>query len=439
LMNMIMFCDKNELLIEYLKNIFIKKNITYKVCDISEVSGDIISTASNPDFTFGGGLDLYLKNRFKLKKGKLGVVVKGDSKIKNIYYNITCDKDIKTEFNIVYEAYKRYFEYCKTQKINNIIVTGFGNGIAELPIKNTANAFILAYLVIFEDEKFYKTLNSGKSVNGGDFDYSEYIQNKKKLPVIKNCKICKTGYHLTNDYKEWMLNCNECYECIPGKIIDYEYCDRKLVCSSFSFLKLYNMNIGKNNTGFCNSGDWNSGNRNSGDWNSGDGNSGDSNSGNWNSGNRNSGNRNSGDSNSGNWNSGDRNSGNRNSGDWNSGDWNSGYFNTKTPKKRLFNKIYNVEVIFPNYMFFNICIWIPYSNMTDKEKDKFPFCKITDGYLKIKNYKDAFIESFNEFCDEYQAKQTINLPNFDYAIFEEITGITKEMLQKKLGDISKIK
>ena len=221
------------------------------------------------------------------------------------------------------------------------------------------------------------------------------------------------------------------------------------------------VNTGKGCAGLCNSGDWNSGNwnsgnRNSGDWNSGDWNSGNWNSGNWNSGNRNSGNWNSGNCNSGNRNSGNRNSGNcnsgnRNSGDWNSGDWNSGdwnsgdwnsgdwnntnfsngCFNTVEPTIHLFNKPsswtyrdwLNSEARYlMNQIQGDILEWVYLSDMTDEEKAAHPEAETTGGYLKeLDNSEYAVI--WWRSLGQRQKNVIMAIPNFDKAIFKEITGI----------------
>ena len=191
------------------------------------------------------------------------------------------------------------------------------------------------------------------------------------------------------------------------------------------------VNTGKGCTGLCNSGnrnsgDWNSGNRNSGDWNSGDCNSGD-----WNSGNRNS-----GDWNSGNRNSGNRNSGNRNSGDWNSGDWNkcsfsNGCFNTVSPKIYLFNKPsewtyqdwLNSEARYLlNQIPGDVLEYIYFSDMTDEEKAAHPEAETTGGYLKILDNSECAVIWWRGLSDRQKAVITA-IPNFDKAIFKEITGI----------------
>ena len=175
-----------------------------------------------------------------------------------------------------------------------------------------------------------------------------------------------------------------------------------------------NRSSGNRNSGNWNSGDRNSGNRNSGNWNSGDCNSGNRNSRNWNSGDFNSGNFNSGYRNCGDFNSGysnsgglnsgnhnsgyrncgDRNSGDRNSGNWNSGNWNSGYFNTNEPPVRIFNAFTNVKkenIDFPNFLYFDLTIWVSHDTATEEEKTKYKTeIETCGGFLKTLEYKEAF-------------------------------------------------
>lgn len=211
------------------------------------------------------------------------------------------------------------------------------------------------------------------------------------------------------------------------------------------------VNTGKGCAGLCNSGDCNSGNWNSGNWNSGnrnsgncnsgncnsgDCNSGDRNSGNWNSGDWNSGDWNSGNCNSGDWNSGNRNSGNRNSGDCNSGDWNNtnfsnGCFNTVEPTIHLFNKpsswtyrdwLNSEARCLMNQIQGDILEWVYLSDMTDEEKAAHPEAETTGGYLKeLDNPESAVI--WWRLLDQRKKNVIMKIPNFDKAIFKEITGI----------------
>ena len=186
------------------------------------------------------------------------------------------------------------------------------------------------------------------------------------------------------------------------------------------------VNTGKGCAGLCNSGNRNSGNRNSGDWNSGNWNSGNWNSGDWNSGNWNSGNRNSGNRNSGN-----RNSGNRNSGDWNNTNFSNGCFNTVEPTIHLFNKPsswtyrdwLNSEARYlMNQIQGDILEWVYLSDMTDEEKAAHPEAETTGGYLKELDNSECAVIWWRSL-DQRQKNVIMAIPNFDKAIFKEITGI----------------
>ena len=171
------------------------------------------------------------------------------------------------------------------------------------------------------------------------------------------------------------------------------------------------VNTGKGCTGRCNSGNRNSGNRNSGNCNSG----------NCNSGNHNSGNCNSGDCNSGDW----------NSGDWNKCSFSNGCFNTTSPKIYLFNKpsswtyrdwLNSEACCLIERISDNVVQWVQYSNMTDEEKAEHPEAETTDGYLKKLDNSECTVLWWRNLSDCQKAIITA-IPNFDKAIFKEITGI----------------
>ena len=140
--------------------------------------------------------------------------------------------------------------------------------------------------------------------------------------------------------------------------------------------------------------------------------------------------------NSGNRNSGNRNSGNWNSGDWNSGDWNktsfsNGCFNTVSPKIYMFNKPtdWTFEQWFncrARYLLNQIddCpleyIW--FDSMTDEEKAAHPEAETTGGYLKDRTTADNARKWWAGLSAD-DRNIIFSLPNFDAAIFKEITGI----------------
>ena len=140
---------------------------------------------------------------------------------------------------------------------------------------------------------------------------------------------------------------------------------------------------------------------------------------------------NSGDRNSGNCNSGDWNSGNCNSGDWNKTSFSNGCFNTVSPKIYMFNKLTDWTLEHwlncrARYLLNQIddCpleyVW--FDNMTDEEKAAHPEAKTTGGYLKERTTADNARKWWAGLSAD-DRNIIFSLPNFDAAIFKEITGI----------------
>ncbi len=318
----------------------------------------------------------------------------------------------------------------------------------------------------------YKVFNSDFRCQGFLFELGKTYKHDGEI------ELCNSGFHFCKkavdcfNYYSFDPNNIVCEIDAIGNVIESSE-DSKCVTSEISIVRrlswgevLEIINSGHGNSGYANSGNANSGDRNSGDRNSGNGNSGDVNSGNVNSGDRNSGyrnsgNYNSGDVNSGNVNSGNRNSGYRNSGSYcsgnynsgyansgdansgdgnsghvnsgrgnsgcyNSGNYNSGFFNTNEPRVRAFNRDTEFtrdefERLMPRVEL-ALNIWVGLDKMTDEEKVKNPSCKTTGGFLRRISYKDAWRDWWKGASADDRLKIK-NLPNFDAAIFEEITGI----------------
>jgi hypothetical protein len=263
------------------------------------------------------------------------------------------------------------------------------------------------------------------------FNYYSFDPNNKVAEVIAYGKVSEEGDKCATNKLEVVRE-------IPwSELLDLVNTGKGCagLCNSGTW------NSGDHNSGNCNSGDWNSGtwnsgncnsgDHNSGDCNSGDHNSGDCNSDNCNSGDWNSGNCNSGDCNSGNCNSGDHNSGNCNSGDWNKCSFSNGCFNTTSPKIYLFNKpsswtyrdwLNSEACCLIERISDNVVQWVQYSNMTDEEKASHPEAETTDGYLKKLDDSECAVLWWRELSDCQKAIITA-IPNFDKAIFKEITGI----------------
>jgi hypothetical protein len=224
---------------------------------------------------------------------------------------------------------------------------------------------------------FYKVISKdNKSKDSGNFDYTNYLPKGDEagewLPLIKELKECKSSYHITNYWNMWL-------DSIDNKIFEVEVENMqekdevgvidKYFCGRFRFIKEVKVKFDeKSNTG----------------------------------------NRNTGYSNTGYSNTGNRNTGYSNTGNWNNSNFNTGFFNTEEVKViKVFNK--------------------------DCEKNIWDNCRKPNFiYFDIgKDYKESFKKSFEKATKE-DVNLLIKLPNFNYKVFEEISGITKKMIKEKL-------
>ena len=130
-------------------------------------------------------------------------------------------------------------------------------------------------------------------------------------------------------------------------------------------------------------------------------------------------------------NSGNRNSGNRNSGDWNKTSFSNGCFNTVSPKIYMFNK--PTDWTFEQW--FNCRArrllneiedcpleYVYLTDMTDEEKKAHPEAETTGGYLKERTTADNARKWWAGLSAD-DRNVILSLPNFNAAIFKEITGI----------------
>ncbi len=294
-------------------------------------------------------------------------------------------------------------------------------------------------------EKYYKVLGGKAKSLCKLFDYTPYLPADGSpgawLPRIDGAKMRSEGYYVSKHWNMWYsegarIYEAECEDADPAGrcgVEDQICCGRIRLLKDVTeellpLLKDGRFNLGESNTGERNLGSFNTGDRNDGsrntgrlncgDFNTGDANTGidnvgDGNRGSGNVGSRNIGHSNTGDGNvgsynsghfnSGNSNSGSFNTGNRNSGKWNVGNYNSGYFNTSDAPFMMFNK--------------------PVENISPREI-------VLPKWLNRPDAKSSF-----ESAGEDDLRKTLELPNFDYAVFEEITGISKSDFARRLGSL----
>lgn len=125
------------------------------------------------------------------------------------------------------------------------------------------------------------------------------------------------------------------------------------------------------------------------------------------------------------------NSGDCNSGDWNKTNFSNGCFNTVEPKIHLFNKPsawtyrdwLNSEARYLlNQIPGDVLEYIWLDDMTDEEKAAHPEAETTGGYLKVLDNSECAVIWWRGLSDR-QKNIIAAIPNFDKAIFKEITGI----------------
>ena len=130
-------------------------------------------------------------------------------------------------------------------------------------------------------------------------------------------------------------------------------------------------------------------------------------------------------------NSGNCNSGNYNSGNWNKTNFSNGCFNTIEPKIHLFNKpsewtyqdwLNSDARYLLNQLPGNVIKYIWLDDMTNEEKAAHPEAKTTGGYLKVLDNSECAVIWWRSL-NARQKNIITAIPNFDKAIFKEITGI----------------
>lgn len=229
---------------------------------------------------------------------------------------------------------------------------------------------------------------------------------------------------------------NHCAEVVAlGEIVQY---GNKCATNHLQIIReipwdevLKRVNQGSCCTGIYNTGDYNTGYSNAGYCNTGDCNTGNFNIGDRNAGVCNTGNRNTGNCNTGDFNTGDFNIGNFNTGDWNTASFSNGVFCTEKPEILIFNKPSGMTLgqwhgsracYLLDQILFTPNVWVCDDDMTDEEKEAHPEYKTTGGFLKILDISDCCVRWW-ESLDESDRDVIRSIPNFDAAIFKQITGI----------------
>jgi hypothetical protein len=127
-----------------------------------------------------------------------------------------------------------------------------------------------------------------------------------------------------------------------------------------------------------------------------------------------------------------RSTGRYSTGDYSTGDWSisnysTGHFSTIDYSGfGAFNEPCTPEeweaAEKPDFLYFSLIEWIDESEMSEEEKEAHPSYKTTGGYLKVYEYKEAFMKSWDNAPVEDREK-LFKLPNFKPGVFYQISGI----------------
>ena len=279
--------------------------------------------------------------------------------------------------------------------------------------------------------KGYKVFNPDWTCKGKQYSCPGKFEEDVKI------SICERGMHFCKK----AVDCFNYYDFNPdfhvaevvayGQVVEL---DDKCVTDKLEIVRevpwnevLEMVNVGKACTGYRNTGDCNTGNCNTGNCNTGNRNTGYRNTGDWNTGYCNTGN-----CNTGHRNTGDCNTGYRNTGDWNTCSHSSGCFNTVEQTIPLFNKpsdwtydmwrsssAHKIMLTMPRPRL----EWRNLVNMSDDENKEHPEAKVTGGYLAKITVGADELNQWWQSLPINSKEEVLSLPNFDKAIFKEITGI----------------
>jgi hypothetical protein len=84
------------------------------------------------------------------------------------------------------------------------------------------------------------------------------------------------------------------------------------------------------------------------------------------------------------------------------------------------------EIQLPDFLYFNLTVWVSHDTATDKEKELHKKeIETSGGFLKRLSYKEAFRLAWNK-AGKDEHKKLLALPNWNNKIFREISGIDAE-------------
>lgn len=127
----IVFVDLNKSLVSKVNKLGIESIYGDYFTTAYDIDRPVLMTASNPAFTFGGGIDYHFTQHFpKLCEHKQGRAYIGQERIANVIFSVTVNKDIRADENTVESALR--FAISQTYDGETLVLSGIGTGIGGL-------------------------------------------------------------------------------------------------------------------------------------------------------------------------------------------------------------------------------------------------------------------------------------------------------------------
>lgn len=126
----ILFIDKNKSLVRRVSKAFWgDKRVHTRSGDIFKHKGVIVS-ASNPQFTFGGGLDAQIKRHYPFECGVASTKKGRNQRVGNVIFTVTVGDDYIATPRLVKKALR--FAIANVKEGETLLLTGLGTGIGGL-------------------------------------------------------------------------------------------------------------------------------------------------------------------------------------------------------------------------------------------------------------------------------------------------------------------
>jgi hypothetical protein len=140
----IKFCDLNKSLVEEVSKLGIESVHGDYFMESYKTFRPVLVTASNPFWSFGGGIDAHFITHFKGPCIYKQAIQGGMERIGNICFCISVNDDIEADKDSIEKALK--FAVANTYEGETLLLSGIGTGIGRLSDKDFVDVLRLVVL-----------------------------------------------------------------------------------------------------------------------------------------------------------------------------------------------------------------------------------------------------------------------------------------------------